>query len=198
MRLITPIILIALTVALFFTFTSPMYNKLAALRAESASYNEALSNSKQLENERDKLTQKYNTIGAENIARLNKFLPENVDNIRLILEIEKIASPYGMQLKNVKYNSQAKPDPATPGSNVIQGGNIGQTKDYGAWDLEFNTTGSYSNLVNFVKDLEKNLRIVDVTSIDFSSEASTPSGTTTIPSQNYEYHFHIKTYWLKN
>jgi hypothetical protein len=54
------------------------------------------------------LTQKYSTIDPVNLDKLTKLLPDNVDNIRLILEIEKIASPYGMILKDVKYETASR------------------------------------------------------------------------------------------
>lgn len=194
MRLIFPVILIGLAITIFFTFTEPLYSELSYLRSQAASYDEALNNSKALESERDKLTQKYNSIGGENLERLRKMVPENVDNIRLILEIEKIAEPYGMTLRDVKYSSETVA-PEDPG--VITGGVAAyQSQDYGVWDLEFQTNGTYTDFVNFLKDLERNLRIVDISSIEFSSEVAVgPAGT---PAEGYQYQFHVKTYWLKN
>ncbi|MES2315609.1 MAG: hypothetical protein V4486_02635 [Patescibacteria group bacterium] len=192
-RFILPTILVAITIALFFTFTQRFYGDITTLRAEQASYNEALDNSKALQSERDKLTQKYNNIGVDNLDKLKKLLPENVDNIRLILEIEKIGMPYGMILKDVKYNTATASADAQ--ANQIQGGYIAtEVKDYGTWDLEFSTAGTYSNLLNFINDLEHNLRIVDISSIDFSSDAGAGSKDTGV----YTYKFKIKTYWLKN
>src|SRR3990167_8725233 len=154
-RFIMPVILIGIAVTTFFMFTNPVYKDISELRAEVASYNEALDNSKALENERDKLTAKYNAINPENLTKLEKLLPENVDNIRLILEIERIALPYGMVLKDVKYNT-ADADSVTASGAVIQGGGVARTtpKDYGIFDLEFSTTGNYRNFINFTKDLE--------------------------------------------
>jgi Tfp pilus assembly protein PilO len=191
MRFVIPLILIAITVAIFLTFTSPMYGEVGTLRTQAASYNEALSNSNSLEKERDKLTAKFNAIGGENLERLNKMLPDNVDNIRLILEIEKVATPYGMALRDVKYNTIDKTNTA-----VMQAGApVHESGDYGVWDLEFATNGSYDNFINFIKDLEKNLRIVDIASIEFSSDSTTAAGGI---ADSYLYHFHVKTYWLKN
>src|SRR3989344_7929444 len=113
MRFITPIILIAISITAFFVFTSPMYEQVGELRAQAGSYNEALSNSKALENERDKLTAKFNSINPENLAKLEKFLPENVDNIRLILEVEQLALPYGMPLNDIKYSATDAKQTAT-------------------------------------------------------------------------------------
>ncbi|MBI2627461.1 hypothetical protein HYW72_00865 [Candidatus Nomurabacteria bacterium] len=205
MRFILPIILLGISVAVFIMFSNPIYNDIGGLRAQTASFNEALNNSKMLENERDKLTSKYNSIDIDNLAKLQKLLPENIDNIRLILEIEQIALPYGMALKDVKYNATADKDKASsasPVAGVAQGGETVQSssKDYGVWDLEFSTTGAYSNFLNFTRDLESNLRIVDISSIAFSSDTSSDSSSApkSPSTESYKYNFKIKTYWLKN
>lgn len=192
-----PIILIGISVSLFFMFTNPLYEDISKLRAEVSSYNEALANSKALENERDKLTAKYNTINVDDLMKIEKLMPENVDNIRLILEIEKIATPYGMVLKNVKYNTADTN--ATPTPTIQSGASKVAPKDYGIFDLEFSTSSTYNNFVNFTKDLESNLRIVDISSVSFASNVpSTGLVTKVNPSDNYTFNFKIKTYWLKN
>ncbi len=219
MRFILPAFLIGLSVAIFLVFTNPTYKQIMDLRAQVASYDEALNNSRMLKEERDKLTTKSNSITQEDKDKLDKLLPENIDNIRLILEIEQIASPYGMALKDVKYNAtQAKDtstDPAAAGA--IQGGAVKYAqKDYGVWDLSFSTTGTYNNFLNFLTSLESNLRIVDVASINFTATpavalpgsnigstgitgaASTSATGGTSLNDSYRYDFKIKTYWLKN
>ena len=198
-RFIMPFILIGISISIFFVLSNPLYNDIQELRTQVVSYDKALSNSKALENERDILTAKDNSINPDDKIKLQKLLPNNVDNIRLILEIEQIALPYGMSLKDIKYSAtkdttkSAKSGEAT----VVQGGGEVATsylKDYGVWDLEFSTTGTYNNFLNFTRDLERNLRIVDVSSIQFSSEVASNS---TLP-ESYSYSFKIKTYWLKN
>jgi len=190
-----PTILIIAAAAVFFMFTNPTYQDISSLQAQAVSYNEALDNSKSLQAQRDKLTEKYNSIDPTDLAKLQKLLPDNVDNIRLILEIEGIASPYGMVLKDVKYDTTSQ-QTSTATQNVASKTN---NSNYGTWNLQFSTEGSYSNFLNFLKDLEKNLRIVDISSIDFSSDntGATGAGTSTSSSDNYKYTFSIKTYWLK-
>lgn len=197
-----PIILIGISGSFFFVFTNPIYNDLSALNLDVASYNNALDNSKMLENERDKLTAKYNAISPDNLIKLQKLLPDNVDNVRLILEIGQMALPYGMVLKDVKYNATTTKtaEVTLAKGTVIQGGSVAKTpKDYGIFDLEFSTSGTYDNFINFTKDLESNLRIVNISSITFSSDTgSIDSKPKTNSSEIYKYNFKIKTYWLKN
>jgi Tfp pilus assembly protein PilO len=196
-KFLLPIILIGSSIAGFLVFTKPYYQEIVLQREQIASYNEALGNSKLLEAERDKLTQKYNAIDPENLSKLQKLLPDNVDNIRLILEIEKIALPYGMVLKDVKYNvADKKENNETSTTGIAQGGGSAQQKKYGILDLEFSTQGTYNNFVSFIKDIESNLRIVDISSIQFSSNANIANNKN-LP-EAYKYNFKIKTYWLKN
>lgn len=192
MRFLMPTIFIGVAIAVFFVLTNPLYGDISMLRERSLSYNEALGNSKALENARDALTAKKNAIDPNNLAKLERLLPENIDNIRLILELEKIALPYGMVLKDVKYNTDADPSKA-PTAGL--GGAVSRNKEYGTWNLDFSTTGSYNNFLNFTKDIERNLRIVDIASISFSSTGGGAGGA---GADNYKYDFKIKTYWLKS
>ncbi len=194
-RIIFPIFSLVISVVGLFGFVKPAYEEVNTLKAQVASYDEALLNSRSLEEERDKLTQKFNSISSENLDKVKKLIPNSVDNIRLILEIEKLASPYGMVLKDVHYEVISKEDEAKTGTR--QAGTTKNTnQEYGSWDLEFSTEGSYNDFVNFTKDLEQNLRVVDIVSVQFSS-----GSTDTIKSASqkpYKYKFKIRTYWLKN
>ena len=195
MRFILPIILIGISITSFFLFIDPYYKEMSTLKQKESSYDGALTNSKTLENERDKLTQKFNSFDKNNLDKLSKLLPDSVDNIRLILEIEKIAAPYGMVLKDVKYDTIEK-DSMTTKTVGLQPNTPVVRKDYDVWELGFSIQGTYNNFYNFVKDLERNLRIVDVISVEFSSNAGI--GINPALSSIYKYDFKIKTYWLKN
>ncbi len=212
-RIFTSLILIGISEAGFFMFISPTYEEVSVIKEKIASYNSALDNAKALENERDRLTAKYNAIDPTNIEKLEKLLPDNVDNIRLILEIEKIALPYGMTIKNVQYaadESSSKTSSSTStagggiamnmgtGKGVVSGGTETDSarKEYGIWNLSFSTQSTYNNFLNFVKDLESNLRIVDVSAVKFA--AGDTGGVNPNFTESYRYDFSIKTYWLKN
>lgn len=198
LRYLTSFLFIGLSIAVFILVTRGFYEDIQALRVEQSTYDEAFTNSKSLETERDRLITDSNAISSENKERLKKMLPDNVDNIRLILEIEKLATPYGMVLKDVEYS--VVPSDKENGTDSVNNTASGKAKNdkenYGSWDLGFSISGTYSNFINFMRSLESNLRIVDISSIKFSS---TPIGKeSTFASENYKYDFTIKTYWLKN
>ena len=195
-KYLTSAILIGISVTVFLFFTKSLYTSVQDLRTQQSIYNEALNNSKDLENERDKLTAKYNTISLDDLARIKKLLPDSVDNIRLILEIERLALPYGMVLKDVQYNV-TQSVAATNGAVASGASGREQAKGgYGSWDLEFSVTGTYNNFINFTKTLENNLRIVDISSIQFASASGI--GLNKSGPEIYRFAYKIKTYWLKN
>jgi hypothetical protein len=200
-KYIASILLIGISVTIFVVFTNPIYNQITEQKKQQKDLNEALDNARNLEIERDKLTTKYNGIAPENLEKIKKLLPDNVDNIRLILEIESLASPYSMALKDVQYSPVVEDDktdsPAS--SRIISGGgdDRGQAvKNYDSWDLAFSTTSTYSNFLNFTRSLENNLRIIDISSIQFTSVAGAATGSSS--PEVYRFGFKIKTYWLKN
>ena len=194
MKYLLPIILLAASAGLFFVYINPSYLEIKDLREQENSFSEALSNSKKLEAIRDTLVKKYNDLATTvSLDRIKKFLPDNVDNIKLVLEINRVAEQYNMLVKNIKYDVPKKEAPA--GNQFVAQAPTGPVKDYDGFDLQFSVEGSYGNFVNFLESLEKSLRIVDLGSISFSStEAFSPSGA---PTDRYKYDIKIKTYWLK-
>jgi len=178
MRLLAPIILIIISVASFFTYVDPTYQEIKEIHIEEAQYDEALERSRELQMIRDELLSRYNTFRTEDLRRLDKMLPDNVDNVRLILEINEIASNYGMTLRSVAFSDTSK----------ASSGEIEVVDDrYDAISLSFSVSTTYENFLRFLGDLEGNLRIVDIEKIDFSSGDVDLS----------EYDVSIRTYWLE-
>lgn len=196
-KVLLPILLILVSIGGFVFFVSPLSAEVTELRKDVSAYNQALTNSKSLEYARDQLKEKSNSINTTDVSRLEKLLPDGVDNIKLILEIEEnVARPYGMILKDVRYSIEKESE---VDSSVVQGGNINVAnlkKDYGEWGLEFSVEGTYNNFISFLRDLEKNLRIIDVVSIQFSSSALNQNSKNNIE-DIYKFAFKVKTYWLK-
>lgn len=192
MRFIFPGILILLSVASFILFTSPTYKEIKTLKQQAAAYDAALTNALNLQKVRDALSEKYRSLTPEQIDRLSKLLPDNVDNIRLIIDIQRIATNYGMLLTSVKFDTLAVD--TVPVLGAIEDSPetiLEEEKEYGSFNLEFNTAASYQTFLLFLADLEKSLRIIDISSISFTSDTDTTGDT-------YKYGFKIKTYWLKN
>ncbi len=176
LKFVTPIFLILVSGGLFFSYVDPTYQTVRDLRIENGLYDEALTKSKELREIRDALLSKYNTFTTENATKLEKLLPDNVDNIRLIMEIDNIASKYGAVIRKVDINS------GTDGESI--GPN---TDGYNSIGLNFLIEAGYDDFRKFLDDLSNSLRIVDVTDIEFESSSL----------NTYRYRLTVKTYWLK-
>jgi len=205
MKLILSVSFIIISVALFFVFTDPTYGDIRALNTDVSAYNEALNNSTELQRTRDTLSNTYKNIPQEDKDNLSHFLPDTIGNIELILEIEKIANLYGMPVKNIKFDTKSLEQGTVNKDNIVVAEK--DPKDYlpyGVFPMEFVIEGRYDTFVSFLKELEHNLRLVDVKSISFvvpsPSLASTSTGTTTLDINNpniYSFTLQIEIYWLK-
>jgi hypothetical protein len=181
MRLFIPFILVVAGITLFVMYTNPAYQGVKGLQAQAASYDEALKSAQKLRETRDSLLAKQNSFPQEDLTRLQRILPDNVDNIRFIIDINNIAARHSLALGNV---------------NLGEGGAIeaGQAADaatgdpVGSVNVGFSvTTANYDNFLAFLQDLEHSLRLVDVKTLSFTAaEANAPVTYTLL----------VSTYWL--
>jgi Tfp pilus assembly protein PilO len=182
---------ILLAGAIFFFYTQPEYDKTKDINAQIAEYNQALQKAAELQQLKQQLLDKYNKFDPNDIDRLQKLLPDHVDNIRLILDIDNMAQTHQMQLSNVQVNGN---DSNTTQQTVI--GTLGtEAQKYDSLQLGFTTSGTYEDFKSLLSDLEKSLRIVDLVSLSIA-----PAGTVQGPAglqPTYTYMVNIKTYWLK-
>lgn len=160
-------------------YIDPEYQKVQELLAEQGQIDQALSRSRELQDVRDALLSRYNTFPTSEVGRLQKLIPDHVDNVRLILDLDSMATKYGMRVRDVKIESD---------SERKDSGGIGVSDSaYESVILSFTVSGSYTTFRQFLADLERSLRLVDVVGLSFTA---TDNGI-------YDYTFNIKTYWLK-
>ena len=161
MRTIVAIIFIAAAGLVFYIFTIPYLNDVKSIKVNVAAYNEALQNSKQIQARRDELLQTYNAIPADTMDRLKKLLPSSVSSIKFIVEVEDMVKRHGLILKSIDII-----EPKKDGKGVAV---AEATTPYGVVPVTISITGSYSSFISFLDEMTKNLRLVDVTNLSFTS-----------------------------
>jgi Tfp pilus assembly protein PilO len=186
-RTILPIILLAAAIGLFVMYTNGTYTGDQALAAEHASYQAALGTAKELRQQRDQLLAKRNTFSTDDVQKLQRMLPDTVDNIRLIIDINNIAARHNLSLKNVVLGDVSS---GSVGKSATAVGSSGDP--VGSVTLGFTVSAGYNDFRAFLADLEHSLRIINVEKIDLK-EAPGPSGVTT---DLNDYQLTIRTYWL--
>ncbi len=179
MKLLIPIILILASIGLFYFVTDPEYTQIKQTSADYDRYNLILQKSNELLGERDKLNEKEHSVDRKDIALLQKMLPDTIDNVRLVLDLNSMAARDGVSLKNIKVNSASSGSSATtlgPSSSL-----------YGSIGLQFSFSAPYPVFLNFLADIERSLRIVDITSLNV--KATQPN--------SFDFDLGLKTYSLK-
>lgn len=187
MNLLTPLILIIISLGLFFGYIDPNYRgtdlsgetrSIKSLQAEDGEYQTALNNTTAIRQKRDALVTKRGEISPTDLAKLEELLPDNVDNIKLVIDMNQIAQNHNLSLKNLKLETATKSEPNKLGQD---------NNKYGTVGLSFSVNSSYDNFQNFLTDLEKSLRLVDITDL---SVTGNDTGL-------YDFSIGLKTYWLK-
>ena len=184
---VTPLILIVLALGIFFTYTNNHIAELKTIQNQNADYLTAINNSKELIKLRDGVNADYSNLSADNKARLDKMLPDNVDNVRLIIDITNIGSRHGIPLKNISTNA---PTTVTGGTAAAPGSNGVPTSFSavpGVVTVSFSFSSSYQNFLAFLDDIQASLRILDITHLTVTAN---DSGT-------YDFSVGLQTYWLK-
>lgn len=206
MRYIFLLLLIFASVGVFVAMIIPRYHIVEAARAEIATYNANLSVANQLEQSQQALIAQYNDIPKADLDNIQTLLPDSVDNIRLIIQLDALATKDGLSsLQDVDYDPSQIPTTAsnsgsaaaTPAASTTTSGSAGSSLPYGQFVISFQTSGEYSNFLSFLSDLEQNLRLVDITEVDFlPATAAGTSGAQSVAS-GFSYKVTLTTYWLK-
>jgi Tfp pilus assembly protein PilO len=187
-ELATTVILIVGAIGLFFTYTKPNYAGVTALTTEIASYDKALNEAREFEALKNDLLEEYNTFNPDELARLERLIPLNVDNVRLIIEIDSVAATHGLTVSDIAFEGETDEEGAegeeASGDTALPLRD--QAREYQSVLMTFSVDASYEDFKSFMSDLEKSLRLVDIQSIT----------TGTSESGLDQYTVTFKTYWL--
>ncbi len=190
-RYIISAILVAAAAGIFIFYTQPAYDSVQAASGQIAQYNSALDKAAQLQALKQGLLNKYNAFSPDDLTRLQKLLPDHVDNVALILDLDNLAQHYGLGLENVDVSQPASA--ATSNTAVGVAGAAGQK--YDSLTIKFTTHGTYTQFTQFMAELESSLRIVDLVSLSITGNGATASAGPSEPV--YTFSVGLRTYWLK-
>lgn len=193
-RFIIAILGFVIAVSVFAFYTRPAYDRVRGLQQEIVGYNQALDKAAELQELRQTLLSRYNSFDPGDLDRLHKLLPDHVDNVRLILDLDSLAARHGFSLQNVVISNPTQGESGRSASAVI--GATGQ--QYDSLTFGFGTQGTYQDFVVFMEDLERSLRIVDLVSLSIGrAPAPKEAEVAAVVEPYYQYNVTIRTYWLK-
>lgn len=217
MKSILSLIFIAAAIGITIVFTVPQYvcempscsySGIKAIRNEKISYTAALKSAEDLESRREDLTKKYNSVSVEERQRLEALLPNNVDNIKLVLELETLAKKYGLLIESPKLENKTestKVEPTNSQGQAIRAGaeaGLSSSLPYGTFTLDFTVRSTYDNAKLLVKDIERNLRLIEPVAITLkvpvAENLATNSKAPKYPPGTYDITIKAVIYYLKN
>lgn len=184
MKLIFSILILGAAVGIFFVFARPELDKITVLRAQESEVQQSLAELQELAKLRDNLLSQYNAVNPIDIERLDKIVPSSVDSGLLIAELEAFAQDYNIVLNTISITDelQQQRQQQQQGSLVRQ---EAAEQPFQKLPITMRITGSYSSIRDFLKRLEINTRIVDISKMSFSSNEK----------DFFDFQINADTYW---
>ncbi len=186
MRNFLPLLLIAASVGLFFLHIDPRYESVKNLNKQREQYIEAINSTERLAMKRDELLVKYNSLPKEELAKLERMLPDKLNLVKLIADLDALAGKYGITVSAIKVSEEEADSADQVISDV-------PPKPYAVTTVSFKFSAPYGNLVNFLEEMEKSLQMIDIKTIAFQNQGGPEQKSTGV----FEYEVSFQTYWLR-
>lgn len=187
MNLFIPIILIGISVGAFFTFVAPEYEEVKALGKIDKEFQSKIRQGEEIRKKKREITEEYErNISTDDLERLEKMVPNHMDNVELIVDIDRIAKEDGVRIGEISLvqNSNKK---ETGGTSI----EILENRNYESVNLAFSFVTKYENFKSFIDNLRRSLRLLDIVSINFTENNDT---TTDGLTENFRFDIVVKSY----
>lgn len=204
---IIPLLLVVGAVGLFIGYTQPAFSgSVASLKEEIRGFDTALLAAEQFRQKQAQLTQQRAALSQEQLARLEAFLPDSVDNVQLIVDLNSLAARSGVQLSQFDIAESSggtdsassattaqAPQAVMPGAGAapLTSANtalaLRSSEPTDSLELSVSATGSYASFRTFLAGVEQSLRPLDVI------ELSVQDSDTGV----YTYDITFRLYWLR-
>lgn len=171
---------IVLTLSISYAFIYPSVGEISGLLEEKQKYSDYVGMVNNIENKKDELLTEFNNISEEDKKDIETILPDSLDFVRLISQIDAVAANYGISIDKI---SSREVDPSV-GSSIEE---AGPSRPYQSSIIGFSSIASYEKFNEFMIELEKSLRILDVKSVKIGVQED----------GLYSYDVEFETYWLK-
>ena len=201
-RNLTAFILIVIAVGIYVTVTQGIIASAGQVKTVNDRYVAAIGNAARLVAARDQVLKDYNAISDGDRARLDKMIPNTVDNIRLIIDLNGIAASRHMSFKSITAavsssgaagsHAPAASSPSASAMNAPMVGGAAGSQRISAPTLDtvtvsFSVSATYQDFINLLQAMETDLRIMDLSHL---SVTANDTGT-------YDWSLQFKTYWIR-
>lgn len=179
MSSISKLIYFILTLAIGYAFVYPSFGELKVLMDEKQKQENSLEMISQIEIKKNEVLDRYNKISVDDKKAIETFLPSNMDFVKLVSQINTLGAKYGFSIKETSIKEL--------GSSANSIAEASSQDPYHSAIIGFSFETSYEHFNNFMNDLGKSLRILDVRSVKLAPQKG----------GIYSYDAEFKVYWLK-
>lgn len=183
---IIPLFAFMIGLGIFFSYVRPTWSgAIAETKVAIVAADQALTAASTYISQQNTLATAQNAIEPANLDRLSTFLPDSVDNVGLILDLNALAARSGLSLSNVDVSANAAANTATsPAPGALP---AARTNPVGSIDLSLSAVGTYAALQTFLTGVEKSQRLLDVRDIVVRGS---DTGV-------YNYQMKLRLFWLR-
>lgn len=160
-RLGVGFLLFVLAAAAAYFLAFPEWQKISALRVDIRSLQALNTELTALAEKSEILQQEYNAIPEADLEKVRSIAPATADTSRVLSDLENLAQRNALLLSRVEFAGAAQ--------GAVTGLQLPTSRLYTALPVTMQLSGSYESLRAFLINLEHNLRVLDVSSILFSS-----------------------------
>ena len=153
-----------LAVAIAYAFAYPSWQEVSLLFEEKQQYGDSLAMVGQIENKKNEMLSQFNNISTEDRKDIDTILPDSMDFVKLVSQIDSVAAQYNISIDNI-----SSKEIGSSSGNSVEEGQINQKK-YESGVISFSFDSSYEKFNAFVGDLEKSLRVLDIKSLRIDPE----------------------------
>lgn len=174
-----------LSLGIFFAYVNPTWSgSIARAKLAIAANNEALDAAKQYSTQQNELAQERDAIDPASLTALTTLLPDSVDNVGLILDLNALSARSGLSVANIDVIMSSPGSAASASTGALPAAALNPV---GSVDLAFSAVGTFPALQTFLTGVERSARILDVRDLVVKGS---DTGV-------YQYQMIIRLYWLR-
>ncbi len=188
MSRLLPFIFVLIAGAIFMGYIHPtITGSVAETNAEIQSYDSALKAAARFEAKQAELAAARAALPPDGVARLEGFLPDGVDNVQLIFDLDALASRTGVKLSEFTTSESNKPATGFAVDQASENSVYESSSPYDSLDLSMSATGSYAAFRAFLTGAETSLRPLDLVELSLNDSSTGV----------YTYDMTFRLYWLR-
>ncbi|MBX9906977.1 hypothetical protein K2X96_03715 [Patescibacteria group bacterium] len=175
-KTLTPIFALIIAAGLGFTYVQPTLVDIKRLQTEEKEYQNTIEKASKLKESIDKKKAEINAFDAISVSRLLTMIPDAVDPVLVVMNLDNLASEYRLSLSNITIKELEESGggaAATPEELVDpEGGesSVSEKAPVIEKEIGFTLTGTYEDFTEFLGSLEKSLEFFEVVNLEFSKE----------------------------